>query len=126
MATIIQLQDGVAVNKFPVDKPSLRIGRHPDNDIYIDDKVVSVEHAVIEVVEDPDQKGSNEYYIRDLGSTNGTYVNGKKITRKKLHNNDLMRIGLITFKLIDEDELEPDETLKIRKSWIPGVYYTKE
>ena len=126
MATIIQLQDGVAVNKFPVDKPSLRIGRHPDNDIYIDDKVVSVEHAVIEVVEDPDQKGSNEYYIRDLGSTNGTYVNGKKITRKKLDNNDLMRIGLITFKLIDEDELEPDETLKIRKSWIPGVYYTKE
>jgi pSer/pThr/pTyr-binding forkhead associated (FHA) protein len=126
MATIIQLQDGVAVNKFPVDKPSLRIGRHPDNDIYIDDKVVSVEHAVIEVVEDPDQKRTKEYYIKDLGSTNGTYVNGKKITRKKLDNNDLMRIGLITFKLIDEDELEPDETLKIRKSWIPGVYYTKE
>jgi pSer/pThr/pTyr-binding forkhead associated (FHA) protein len=126
MATLIQLKDGVAVNKFPIGKPSLRIGRHPDNDIYIDDKVVSVEHAVIEVVEDPDQKRTKEYYIKDLGSTNGTYVNGKKITRKKLDNNDLMRIGLITFKLIDEDELEPDETLKIRKSWIPGVYYTKE
>ncbi len=126
MATVIQLHDGVALQRFPIDKPSLRIGRHPDNDIYVDDKVVSMEHAVIEVVEDPKRKGSKEYYIKDLDSTNSTYVNGKRIRRKKLNNNDLVRVGVSTFKFVDEDELEHDETVKIRKSWIPGVYYTKE
>lgn len=123
MPTIIQLLDNVVVRKFPVNKPSLAIGRHPDNDICIDDKVVSMQHAVIEAVE---EKGSQKYYIRDLGSTNGTYVNGKKITHKKLDNEDMVRVGLNSFKFVDEDALEPDETLRIRKSWIPGVYYTKE
>jgi pSer/pThr/pTyr-binding forkhead associated (FHA) protein len=126
MAIIIQLHDGVAIKKFSINKPSFRIGRNPENDIYIDDKVVSMEHAVIEAVEDPNQKGAEEYYIKDLGSTNNTYVNGKKITRKKLNNNDFVRIGLNDFKFILEDEGESDKTVKIRKSWIPGVFYTKE
>ena len=126
MAMIIQLHDGVAIKKFSINKPSFRIGRNPDNDIYIDDKVVSMEHAVIEAVEDPNQKGAEEYYIKDLGSTNNTYVNGKKIKRKKLNNNDLVRIGLNDFKFILEDEGQSDKTVKIRKSWIPGVFYTKE
>ncbi len=126
MATIIQVQDGVAVNKFPVDKSSILFGRHPDSDICIDDKVVSTEHAVIEVLGDPDGEGPTEYWIKDLESTNGTFVNGKKVKRRKLTNDDFIRIGLITFKLVDEDEFRPDDTAKIRKSWIPGVYYTKE
>jgi pSer/pThr/pTyr-binding forkhead associated (FHA) protein len=123
MPTIVQLLDNVAVRKFPVDKPSLAIGRHPDSDICIDDKVVSMQHAVIEAVE---VKGSPEYYIKDLGSTNGTYVNGKKITHQKLGNDDMVRVGVNSFKFVDEDALKTDETLRIRKSWIPGVYYTKE
>lgn len=126
MAMIIQLHDGVAIKKFSIDKPSFRIGRNSSNDIYIDDKVVSMEHAVIEIVEDPDRKGVKEYYIKDLGSTNGTYVNGEKITRNKLNNNDLLRIGLNDFKFILEDEKQSDKTVKIRKSLIPGIFYTKE
>ena len=66
MAVLIQLNDGVAVKKFSIDKPSLRIGRGSDNDIFIDDKVVSKRHAIIEVEEDPDQKGIKAYYITDL------------------------------------------------------------
>jgi pSer/pThr/pTyr-binding forkhead associated (FHA) protein len=123
MPTIIQLHDNVAIRKFPVDKPSLAIGRHPDNDVCIDDKVVSTKHALIELVE---EKGSQQYYIKDLESTNGTYLNGKKITREKLNHDDLIRIGLNSLKFVDEDTLKADETLRIRKSWIPGVYYTKE
>ena len=126
MAVLIQLNDGVAVKKFPIDKPCLRIGRASDNDIFIDDKVVSKRHAIIEVEEDPDQKKIKAYYITDLGSTNDTYVNGKRIKRIQLQNNDSVRIGLNDFKFFSEEEDKQDKTVRICKSWIPGVYYTKE
>lgn len=126
MASIIQIHDGVAVKKFPIEKPLFRIGRDPANDIFIDDKVISLEHAVVEIVKDPNRKGVKEYYIKDLESTNGTHVNGKEITRQKLNNNDQIRVGWNTFKFVTEDERKPEKTLKIHKSWIPRLYYTKE
>ncbi len=126
MASVILMHDRVGAKKFPVDKPTIGIGRHPDNDIHVADKVVSTKHAVIEVPEDPDQKGPIEYFIRDLDSTNGTFVNGEKITRQKLNNDDVIRVGVTSFKFEDEGDLDPDETQKIRKSWFPGVYYTKD
>ena len=126
MASIVLIHEGVVINKFPVDKPLLRIGRRQDNDIVIDDNVVSMEHAILEIEDDPDDKDIKRYYLMDLGSTNGTHVNGKKISRQQLVNNDMIRIGWNTFKFIDNGEREPEKTLEIHKSWIPRVYYTKE
>ena len=126
MASIVLIHEGVVINKFPVDKPLLRIGRHQDNDVIIDDNVVSMEHAILEIEDDPDDKDIKRYYLMDLGSTNGTHVNGKKISRQQLVNNDMIRIGWNTFKFIDNGEREPEKTLEIHKSWIPRVYYTKE
>ena len=126
MAVIIQLHEGVAINKFFIYKPVLRIGRDPESDIYVDNDVVSSEHAVIERVEGAETKGSAEYYIQDIGSTNSTYLNGKKIVREKLKHNDLLRIGFDSFKFVDESKEHPERTTKIHKSWIPGVYYTKK
>lgn len=126
MASIVQMHEGVVINKFPVDKPLLRIGRDPHNDVVIDDKVVSLEHAIIEIEDDPDKKDIKKYYIKDLESTNGTHVNGKTISRQRLNNNDVIRVGWNTFKFIDKGERKPEKTLKIHKSWIPRVYYTKE
>jgi pSer/pThr/pTyr-binding forkhead associated (FHA) protein len=124
MAMIVQLHEGVAIKKFELDKPKLRIGRDPDSDIYIDDGVVSTEHAVIESKEDV--QDSPDFYIKDLGSTNSTFVNGEQITTKKLEHNDIIRVGWNTFKFVEEAKKDPDKTAKIHKSWIPGVYYTKE
>lgn len=126
MAAIVQLNEGVAVKKFEIKKPLIRIGRKADNDIFIDDKVVSTEHAIIEAVEDPKRKNKAIHYIEDLGSTNKTYVNGEEIERVKLNNNDTIRIGWVTFKFVDSIDADTEKTLKIHKSWIPGVYYTKE
>ena len=126
MASIIQMHDGVAIKRFPIDRPSIRIGRKPDNDIFIDDKVVSMTHAEIEMVENPDRAGTKAYFIKDLGSTNNTYGNGKKIAHRRLNNNDLIRIGLNDFKFVEEEVQESEKTIKISKSWIPGIYYTKE
>jgi pSer/pThr/pTyr-binding forkhead associated (FHA) protein len=126
MAMIVHLHEGVAIRKFFIDKSVLRIGREPDSDIYIDDAVVSAEHAVIEAKESADSEGATEYYLNDLKSTNGTFVNGKKISRIKLQNNDMIRVGWNNFKFIEETKKDPAQTTKIHKSWIPGVYYTEE
>jgi pSer/pThr/pTyr-binding forkhead associated (FHA) protein len=127
MAMVVQLHEGVAMNKFRLDdKPILRIGRDPDCDIFIDNAVVSGAHAVIEAKDDPESEGAPEYYIKDLKSTNGTFVNDQKIKHHKLQHNDMIRVGWNNFKFVDEAEAGPDKTSKIRKSWIPGVYYTEE
>ena len=127
MAMVIQLHEGVAINKFKLDdKTILRIGRDPDSDIFIDNAVVSTAHAVIEAKDHPKSDGTPEYYIKDLNSTNSTFVNDQKITRHKLQHNDMIRVGWNNFKFLDEAEGDPDKTSKIRKSWIPGVYYTEE
>jgi len=124
MAMIVQLHEGVAIKKFELGKTKLRIGRNPENDIYIDNGVVSAEHAVIETKEG--EQESQDFYIKDLGSTNSTFVNGEPVTTRKLEHNDIIRVGWNNFKFIDETKKNPDKTAKIHKSWIPGVYYTKE
>ncbi|MGD8882403.1 MAG: FHA domain-containing protein [Desulfobacterales bacterium] len=127
MAIVVQLHEGVAINKFKLDdKPILRIGRDPGSDIFIDNAVVSAAHAIIEVKDSPDSDDAPEYYIKDLNSTNSTFVNGHKISRHKLQHNDMIRVGWNNFKFLDEAEGSLDKTSKIRKSWIPGVYYTEE
>lgn len=126
MALIVQLHEGVAVNKCRLDQPLFRIGRSPECDIFIDDAVVSAEHAVIEKIEKSGSKGSFDYYLEDQNSTNGTYLNDEKTTRQKLKHEDVIRIGWASFKFIDETRMDPGKTAKIHKSWIPGVFYTKQ
>ncbi|MCH2109931.1 MAG: FHA domain-containing protein [Polyangiaceae bacterium] len=48
------------------------LGRHPENSIQVLDKIVSKNHCIIEVVD-------NQFILRDLGSLNGTYVNGARV-----------------------------------------------
>ncbi len=126
MAMLVQLVDGVASNKFVIQRRSVQVGRAPDNDIYIDDPMVSSHHAVIEVEEPQDADLPNTYFIRDLDSTNSTFVNDKKVTRQQLKHEDVVRFGLHSFKFLDEAALDIEKTKKIKKSWIPGVYYTKD
>jgi pSer/pThr/pTyr-binding forkhead associated (FHA) protein len=126
MAMVVQMHEGVAINKFKLDKPLLRIGRDPDSDIFIDNTVVSTEHAVIKAEDDPTSDDGPEFFIEDLKSTNSTFVNGEKITRHKLRHDDMIRVGWNTFRFVDKAEGDLNKTAKIRKSWIPGVYYTEE
>ena len=126
MALIVQLHEGVAINKYPLDEPKLTIGRSPENEIYIDDSVGSSKHALIERLENVESDQRPDFFIEDLDSTNSTFVNGKKITRQKLQHEDVFRVGFASFKFIDETKADPEQTAKIHKSWIPGVYYTKK
>jgi len=125
MAELIQLNDGVPSTRFLINKPILRMGRDPECEISIDDALVSKEHAIIEVVASSDKEGDVEYYIKDLESTNFTFLNEHKVTRKKLQNNDIVRIGLNNFKFADDDPSDMEKTRTLHKSWFPGIFYTK-
>lgn len=78
---------------FPLKK-QLTIGRYADNDLAIADPHVSAEHAIIR-----QERGS--WYIEDLGSTNGTFLNGKRMKgKKRLQMGDMLQIGDITFQVV--------------------------
>jgi pSer/pThr/pTyr-binding forkhead associated (FHA) protein len=62
------------------------IGRSESNQIYIDDQRASREHS--RITEEP-----NGFYISDLGSRNGTMVNGKRVTKQKIADGDLILVG---------------------------------
>jgi len=71
---------------YSLDKERITIGRHPDNDICLNDKAVSGHHAaIITILQDS--------FLEDLDSTNGTQVNGKQIAKHPLAHGDVISIG---------------------------------
>lgn len=83
--------------EFPL-KGTVTVGRHPGQDIQVLDRVVSKEHCRIEFVH-------GRYSIRDVGSRNGTYINGIRISsRRPLVNGDEVSIGSTTLKFVEEKE----------------------
>lgn len=123
MATIIQTVDGVVANRFDIKNTMLKFGRTADNQVQIDDLAVSNEHA--RVITETGENGETRYVLEDLGSTNGSFINEAKIDRQRLRHKDNIRIGWNIFTFIDEDEVDLEKTSEIKKSWIPGIYFSK-
>src|SRR4051794_26022490 len=63
------------------------IGRHPDNTLQILDRIVSKEHA--QIVRQPDGR----YLFRDLGSLNGSFLRGERVSEHVLHDGDEVMLG---------------------------------
>lgn len=113
MAKLILMVDGVGSQHFDIEGEMLRIGRSSDNDVHIDDLAVSNEHAVIEKNPDENFPDHVTYRVRDLGSTNNTFVNDIQISTKQLNNNDMLKVGWSVFKFIDESHPSMDTTAYI-------------
>ncbi|HEX7160289.1 MAG TPA: ATP-binding cassette domain-containing protein [Trebonia sp.] len=79
--------------EMPMPAGNVRIGRAPDNDLVLDDLIVSRYHA--ELRRTPD----GGYEITDLGSHNGTYVNGRRVSAQPVTDRDTVGIGHSTFRL---------------------------
>ncbi len=73
------------------------VGRRPNNTVQVLDRIVSKEHCHID-------KEGESYILKDLGSLNGTFINGQKVTRKTLVNGDEITLGAT--KLIFNDGTE--------------------
>lgn len=125
MASIIQLVDSVVANRFEIDNKGLKFGRTSVNQVVIDDLAVSSEHAQISILKD--EQDVLKFILQDLGSTNGSYINEQKIDQQQLlRHKDIIRIGWNNFTFINEDEVDMEKTRVVKKSWIPGVYYSKD
>ena len=74
---------------------ALRIGREPDNDVILSDLNVSRHHAELR------KSPTGSYEIVDLGSHNGTFVNGQPVSSQMLTEQDLVSVGNSTFRLKD-------------------------
>lgn len=116
MAKLLQLIDDVVANTFTVDTGITSIGRHPDNSIQIDEGSVSGRHAQLSVSANPDFPEYIECHIEDLGSTNGTLVNGEAIAGKVLlHHGDKVSVAYNQFRFDNDSEAPLAKTMHILK-----------
>jgi hypothetical protein len=80
--------DGEPLRSFPLRPPAMTIGRRSDNDISLADLNLSRYHAELRTI-------GRDWYLSDLGSTNGTRVNGEALSgRRKLRPGDIIELGL--------------------------------
>lgn len=100
--------------EFLLDKRRMTVGRRPNNDICIPDTIVSGAHAQFEI-------SGDGVILEDLGSTNGTGVNGKRVVRVKLSEGDEIRFG--RFKLRFQDAGPEANSLSSRS--FPGAEKTQ-
>jgi pSer/pThr/pTyr-binding forkhead associated (FHA) protein len=114
MAKLILSMDGLVLKEIPLTKERTTIGRKPHNDIQIDNLAVSGEHAVIVTI-------LNDSFLEDLGSTNGTIVNGNPIKKHFLQNNDVIELGKYKLKFVGEaapaatgDKADFEKTMVLR------------
>ncbi|MBW1714423.1 MAG: FHA domain-containing protein [Deltaproteobacteria bacterium] len=111
MARVILVFNKQVIKDYPFIKENMTIGRTDENDIVIDNLAVSGYHARID-------RAGDTYILTDLQSTNGTFVNDKKIVSYRLRHKDKITIGkhLLFFALSKSEQAkaregELDETM---------------
>lgn len=85
--------------QYPLNKEEIVIGRGDDNDIVLDMDNVSRRHAKV-------VSRKEGYFVEDLGSTNGSYVNDDEVKSRQLMNGDLIKIGGAILKFLQGGNIE--------------------
>ncbi|HSD44502.1 MAG TPA: FHA domain-containing protein [Burkholderiales bacterium] len=117
-AKLILSMDGLVLKEIALTKERTTIGRKPHNDIQIDNLAVSGEHAVIVTI-------LNDSFLEDLGSTNGTLVNGQPIKKHFLQTNDVVELGKYKLKYINDQSQKSaapqdfEKTMVLRPGAVP-------
>jgi diguanylate cyclase (GGDEF)-like protein len=104
---LISLRGELLATPIPLERDVVTLGRALEADIRLNDSKASRLHASISAEVDPKASG-HLFRIKDLGSTNGTLVNGQAIDEVVLNNGDKVLIGdhLFRFELLDEIDRE--------------------
>lgn len=113
MAKLVLSLNGAVQGEFSLSKERISIGRKPDNDIQVDNLAVSGKHALVITILD-------DSFLEDLGSTNGTYVNGKLIKKHALRDGDVVGIGKHELKYVNEHATADDEDFEKTMIIRPG------
>ena len=119
MAKLILSMDGLVLKEIALTKERTTIGRKPHNDIQIDNLAVSGEHAVIVTI-------LQDSFLEDLGSTNGTVVNGQPVKKHFLQNNDIVELGKYKLKYVNETAAGQAKAADFEKTMVlrPGSIKT--
>src|SRR5436309_11024132 len=97
---VLYMPDG-STREILLTRERIRIGRRPDNDIPLPFPAVSGEHAAIVTI-------LSDSFLEDLGSTNGTFVNGKPVTKHFLRDRDRIDVGRENFIYYADDAAKPE------------------
>jgi len=89
LVRIIVLDEGKKIKEVRAGQDTYVLGRHDSCDIMLEDKTISRQHARLEIKD-------GEAFVEDLGSRNGTYVNGQKVARRQVASGDAIVVGKFT------------------------------
>ena len=92
---LVIVAGGAEGSEYELDQPKISMGRGPGVDLTFDDSAMSREHAVLEF-------SNGSFRIRDVGSTNGTLLNGDDVKARGLSHGDRLQLGEHTFQFILE------------------------
>jgi diguanylate cyclase (GGDEF)-like protein len=106
-AALVFLRGDLIAAPIPLERESVTLGRALEADVRVNDARASRLHARITVERDP-ETGEARYRIRDLGSTNGTLLNGQTVVEAQLEDGDKLTIGehMLRFELLDDIDRE--------------------
>jgi pSer/pThr/pTyr-binding forkhead associated (FHA) protein len=128
---LLLMINNTVLKEYLIDHNEIIIGRDPDSGIQIDNIGVSREHARITKEHCRITKGPGDYFVEDMGSINGTFVNGQKVSKKILVSGDEITIGKYFLKVNLEDDsataknIQTDEvynTYKMRPNDIKKIF----
>jgi hypothetical protein len=103
MPRLVAQSPEFAGKSFDLSGGEITVGRVADNKIQIEHASVSGHHAVFKL-------DAQDYVIKDLDSTNGTRINGERVTQQKLRRNDILRLGNIEL-LYDSEHAPPGQPM---------------
>src|SRR5436305_1000239 len=97
------------VTEYTINRDETTLGRGKDCNIILNDKRSSRKNSII-------TRAGLNFVIKDLNSSNGTYVNGEKVSERELSSNDLIKIGNVQFQF----KAESAEYLKNQQNYLPA------
>jgi pSer/pThr/pTyr-binding forkhead associated (FHA) protein len=114
MAKLVVLSEGLTGKSYELKVDKTTIGRLEDNNFQIQEPSVSSHHCEVLL-------RGKEVVVRDLNSTNGTYVNGEKVSEGPLKPGQILRLGQIEMRLETGEALPPSKKKLDQTRVIGGV-----
>lgn len=96
MAKVILITSDGRARQIELESPQITVGRSDQSDIVLQGTQVSRAHALL-------SSDHGVFSVRDLESSNGTFVNGLKVQRQKLRHQDVIRIGDYELRFLERD-----------------------
>ncbi|MHC4488557.1 MAG: FHA domain-containing protein [Planctomycetota bacterium] len=113
---LVVKRNGETVNEFRFSKGPIHIGRHAHSQVFLPDRAVSRQHAVISVTKD------GKWIVEDLDSANKTYLNKEAIGKAEIKTGDCLGIADFTIEITLEADIDADKAIHLEDTLIsaPG------